>query len=139
MNRVAVGRLPNMDTHESPTPSATFADLGQRRASAAPGRRRAKAMKMSEVRFTAAKSGETSLLEITTSGRQSVLELVRRLLFALRIDIVRVESIVREEGILERFELAEQDGGLISPRRAARVRSTIRKALRNGSAPDAAA
>src|SRR4051795_8417912 len=108
MNRVAVGTLPKMDTSNSPTPSAPFADLGIGRSSAAPQRRRAQAMTMSEVRFSAAKNGDVSLLEINTSGRRSVLERVRRLLFGLRIDIVRVESIVREEGILERFEIAEQ-------------------------------
>jgi UTP:GlnB (protein PII) uridylyltransferase len=94
---------------------------------------------MSEVRFSAAKNGDMSLLEITTNGRRSVLDRVRRLLFGLRIDIVRVESIVREEGILERFQIAEQDGAVISRRRAAAIRSTVRKALRDGSAPDAAA
>jgi len=96
-------------------------------------------MTMSEVRFSAAKNGDMSLLEITTSGRRSVLERVRGLLFGLRIDIVRVESIVREEGILERFQITEQDGAVISRRRAAAIRSTVRKALRASSAPDAAA
>ena len=96
-------------------------------------------MSMSEVRFSAAKNGAVSLLEIITSGRRSVLDRVRGLLFRLRIDIVRVESIVREEGILERFEIAEQDGAVITPRRAAAIRSRVRKALRAGSAPDAAA
>jgi hypothetical protein len=46
---------------------------------------------------------------------------------------------VREEAILERFQIAEQDGAVISRRRAAAIRSTVRKALRDGSAPDAAA
>jgi UTP:GlnB (protein PII) uridylyltransferase len=96
-------------------------------------------MTMSEVRFSAAKNGAVSLLEINTSGRRSVLDRVRGLLYRLRIDIVRVESIVREEGILERFEIAEQDGAVITPRRAATIRSRVRKALRAGSAPDAAA
>ena len=94
---------------------------------------------MSEVRFSAAKNGDMSLLEITTNGRRSVLDRVRRLLFGLRIDIVRVESIVREDGILERFQNTEQAGAVISRGRAAAIRSTVRKALRDGSAPDAAA
>jgi UTP:GlnB (protein PII) uridylyltransferase len=96
-------------------------------------------MTISEVRFSAPKSGESSLLEIATSGRRSMLDRVRGLLYRLRIDIVRVESIVRDEGILERFEIVEQDGRAISRRRAATVRSAVRKAVRGDQAPGAAA
>jgi hypothetical protein len=92
-------------------------------------------MTTSEVRFSAAKNGPVSLLEITTSGRRSVLDRVRGLLFKLGIQIVRVESLVRDDGIFERFEILEHDGAEISRRRAATIRSKVRKALR----PDAAA
>jgi hypothetical protein len=95
-------------------------------------------MTMSEVRFSPGRN-RASLLEITTNGRKSVLDRVRGLLFGLRIEIVKVESIVLSEGIVERFEIIEQTGEVISRRRAAAIRSTVRKALRGGSAPDAAA
>jgi UTP:GlnB (protein PII) uridylyltransferase len=91
-------------------------------------------MPISEVRFSASKSGEVSLLEISTNGRRSMLDRVRALLYRLRIDILRVESIVREEGIVETFEIVENDGRAISRRRAATVRSALRKALRGGRA-----
>jgi hypothetical protein len=58
-----------------------------------------------------------------------VLDRVRGLLFGLRIEILKVESIVRDEGIVERFEIVESDGAMISPRRAAAIRSAVRKAL----------
>ena len=116
------------------------ADLGIGRPSAAPQRRRVNAMTtMSEVRFSASKNGHVSLLEITTNGRRSVLDRVRGLLFRLGVEIVRVESLVRDEGIFERFEIVEHDGAEISRRRAATIRSTVRKALRGKSASGAAA
>jgi len=96
-------------------------------------------MAMSEVRFNTAKGGRASLLEVTTTGRRSVLDRVRGLLFRLGIQIVRVESLVRDEGIFERFEIVEHDGAEISRRRAAVIRSTVRKALRSGNVPNAAA
>ncbi|HEX4341105.1 MAG TPA: hypothetical protein VH062_34590 [Polyangiaceae bacterium] len=90
-------------------------------------------MSVSEVRYTATKNGQVSLLEITTNGRRSVLERVRGLLFKLGIEIVRVESLVRDEGIFERFEIVEHDGAVISTRRAATIRSRVRKALRGNA------
>jgi UTP:GlnB (protein PII) uridylyltransferase len=96
-------------------------------------------MTTSEVRFSAAKTGRTSLLEVTTRGRRSVLDRVRGLLFRLGVQIVKVESLVRDEGIFERFEIIEHDGAEISRRRAAAIRSTVRKALRGRNAPGAAA
>ena len=91
--------------------------------------RRADAMTTSEVRFNATKNGEASLLEIATHERKSVLDRVRGLLFGLEIEILKVESIVTENGLLERFEIAERDGAVISRSRAAVIRSTVRKAL----------
>jgi hypothetical protein len=91
-------------------------------------------MTMSEVRLSAAKNGRLSLLEVTTSGRRSVLDRVRGLLFKLGIEIVKVEALVRDEGIFERFEIAEPDGAEISRRRAAIIRSKVRKALRAAAA-----
>jgi hypothetical protein len=64
---------------------------------------------------------------------------VRGLLFRLGVQIVRVESLVRDEGIFERFEIVEDDGSDISRRRAAVIRSSVRKALRGRNAPNAAA
>lgn len=96
-------------------------------------------MTMSEVRLSTAKSGPTSLLEVTTTGRRSVLSKVRALLFRLGIQIIKVESLVRDEGIFERFEIAEEDGTEITRRRAATIRSVVRKALGAKNARDAAA
>ena len=95
-------------------------------------------MPRSEVRFSATKSGPSSLLEVTTTGRRSVLERVRGLLFRLGVQIIKVESLVRDEGIFERFEIVEQDGAVISRRRAATIRSTVRKALREKTSNAAA-
>ena len=128
-----------MDSSEQDGCSAPVADLGTSRASAVPQRRRSNAMTTSEVRFSAAKTGRTSLLEVTTTGRRSVLDRVRGLLFRLGVQIVQVESLVREEGIFERFEIVEDDGAEISRRRAAVIRSAVRKALRARNAQDAAA
>jgi UTP:GlnB (protein PII) uridylyltransferase len=139
MRQTSVKALPKMmDTPDCDGRTAPIADLGTRRNAAAPQLKRAKAMTMSEVRFSTAKNGHASLLEIITSGRRSVLARVRNLLFKLGIQIVRVESLVRDEGIFERFEIVEHDGAEISRRRAATIRSKVRKALR-GDAPDAAA
>ncbi len=96
-------------------------------------------MPTSEVRFSASKIGRTALLEVTTTGRRSVLDRVRGLLFRLGVQIVKVESLVRDEGIFERFEIVEEDGAEISRRRAAVIRSAVRKALRARNSRDAAA
>ena len=96
-------------------------------------------MPTSEVRLSADQRGEVSLLEITTIGRRSVLDRVRGLLFRLGIQILRVESVVREEGIFERFEIVEKDGAGISRRRAAAIRAAVRKSLRGRNAPNRAA
>lgn len=89
-------------------------------------------MGKTDVRFTEKKKdGIVSVLEVERTIRSSVLELVRRTLFDLRIQIVRVESIVKEVGLLERFHLVEFDGGAIAQRRATRLRAAVRKALRS--------
>ncbi|HVU05770.1 MAG TPA: hypothetical protein VHE30_28675 [Polyangiaceae bacterium] len=85
---------------------------------------------MYEVRFTEKAAGIVSVLEVQAAARRSVLEKVRHLLFELRVQIVRVESTVVESGLLERFHVVELDGAPISKRRAARVRGTVRRALR---------
>ena len=86
-------------------------------------------MTTSDVRFNTGKNGDSSLLEIATPERRSVLDRVRGLLFGLDVDILKVVSIVRDEGIVERFEIVERDGATISPRRGAAIRSAVRKAL----------
>src|SRR5262245_24641046 len=95
----------------------------------APARKRAPVMTTSDVRFNSGKNGDSSLLEIATPERRSVLDRVRGLLFGLRVDILEVKSIVRDEGIVERFEIVERDGATISPRRGAAIRSAVRRAL----------
>lgn len=96
-------------------------------------------MEQSEIRFTERATGIVSILEVDRPARASVLELVRRTLFDLRIQIVRVESIVKEERLLERFHVVEFDGGPIVRRRAAGLRSAVRKALRAERSPVVAA
>lgn len=96
-------------------------------------------MEQSEIRFTERATGIVSVLEIDRPARASVLELVRRTLFEIRIQIVRVESIVKEERLLERFHVVEFDGGPIVPRRAAGLRAAVRKAIRTERSPVAAA
>src|SRR5678816_4248494 len=98
-----------------------------------PARKRAPVMTTSNVRFNTGKNGDTSLLEIATPERRSVLDRVRGLLFGLHVDILKVVSIVRDEGIVERFEIVERDGASITPRRGAAIRSAVRRALRGRS------
>jgi hypothetical protein len=90
-------------------------------------------MRASEVRFTERINGVVSLLEVETPERRSVLEPVRSLLFDLRVQIVRVESTVQGTGLLERFDLVELDGGPITRRRAAAIRTAVKRALRQPS------
>jgi hypothetical protein len=116
-----LGTLLKMDSLHAPASSAPHFD-------SAPARKGPSAMTTSDVRFDTRKNG-ASLLEIATPERRSVLDRVRGLLFGLRIDILQVESIVHDDGIVERFEIVEHDGARISPRRAAAIRSAVRKAL----------
>lgn len=92
-----------------------------------------------DIRFREKATGIVSILEVDRPARSSVLELVRRTLFDLRIQIVRVESIVKEEKLLERFYLVEFDGGPIPTRRAAGLRSAVRRAIRDIRTPGVAA
>jgi hypothetical protein len=92
-----------------------------------------------EVRYTEKAGSIVSVLEIVVAARHSVLEPVRSLLFDLRVQIVRVESVVRDPGLVERFHIAEFDGAAISRRRAAAIRGTVRKTLRASGATEAAA
>lgn len=92
-----------------------------------------------DVRFMDKAAGIVSLLEIATRTRRSALETVRSLLFDLRVQIVRVESIVQEPGLLERFHVVEFDGGPIGRRRGATIRSAVRKAIRAARMGEAAA
>lgn len=87
-------------------------------------------MTESEVRLSEKSRGVLSVLEIKTLGRRSCLETVRGLLFEMRVQIVRAESIVEETSLHERFHIVEFDGAPISKRRATAVRSAVRKALR---------
>jgi hypothetical protein len=96
-------------------------------------------MGLFEIRFTEKAGSIVSVLEIVTAARRSVLGRVRKLLFDLRVQIIRVESVVREPGLVERFHIAEFDGAAISRRRAATIRGTVRKNLRAASRRDAAA
>ena len=95
-------------------------------------------MGLFEVRFTEKAGSVVSMLEVVTASRHSVLESVRALLFNLRVQIVRVEAVVQETGLVERFHVAEFDGAAISRRRAAAIRSTVRKALRAKNGAQAA-
>lgn len=87
----------------------------------------------SEVRFKEKTKGIVSMLEVASPERRSVLELVRGLLFDLRVQIVQVESVVRDHGLLEKFDLVEFDGAAISKRRAAVIRSAVKQALQAAS------
>ena len=73
-------------------------------------------MPESEVRLTDKSGGVLSILEIRTPGRRSSLELVRGLLFEMRVQIVRAESIVEEASLLERFHIVEFDGAPLAKR-----------------------
>ena len=90
-------------------------------------------MPESEVRLTDKSGGVLSILEIRTPGRRSSLELVRGLLFEMRVQIVRAESIVEEAGLFERFHIVEFDGAPLVKRRSASVRTAVRKALRQAA------
>jgi len=87
-------------------------------------------MPQSEVRLREGSNGIVSVLEVRTQGRRSSLETVRSLLFDMRVQIVRAESQVEEQGLFERFHIVELDGAAIPKRRAAAVRSAVRRALR---------
>jgi hypothetical protein len=90
-------------------------------------------MGASKIRFT------ETLLEVATAERRSVLGLVRRLLFDLRVEIVQVTSTVRDQGLVERFDVAERDGAAITPQRAAAIRTAVRKAIREDKPREVAA
>jgi UTP:GlnB (protein PII) uridylyltransferase len=90
-------------------------------------------MRGSKIRFT------ETLLEVATAERRSVLGLVRSLLFDLRVEIVQVKSTVRDHGLVERFDVTERDGAPITRRRAAAIRSAVRKAIRGGKPGEVAA
>lgn len=90
-------------------------------------------MPESEVRLTEKSRGVLSVLEIRTAGRRSCLETVRRLLFDMRVQIVRAESIVEEASLFECFHIVEFDGAPIAKRRATAIRSAVRKALRRAA------
>lgn len=98
-------------------------------------------MELFKVRFTEKAGSIVSVLEVVVAARQSVLERVRSLLFDLRVQIVRVESVVQEPGpgLVERFHIAEFDGAAISRRRAAAIRGTVRRTLKASSGAEAAA
>jgi hypothetical protein len=64
-------------------------------------------MPESEVRLFENSRGVLSVLEIRTLGRRSSLETVRGLLFDMRVQIVRAESIVEESGLHECFQIVE--------------------------------
>jgi hypothetical protein len=96
-------------------------------------------MTESEVRLSEQSRGVLSVLEIKTRGRRSCLETVRGLLFDMRVQIVRAESIVEETSLRECFHIVEFDGAPISKRRATAVRSAVRRALRAARAAEAAA
>jgi len=81
-----------------------------------------------------------SILEVRTAGRRSSLATVRGLLFEMRIQIVRAESIVGQESLFESFHIVEFDGAPLGKRRAASVRSAVRRVLRTAArAAEAAA
>lgn len=88
-------------------------------------------MPESEVRLYEKSNGVLSVLEVRTKGRRSSLETVRGLLFDMRVQIVRAESIVGERDLVERFHIVEFDGAPLGKRRAAIVRSAARRALRD--------
>jgi hypothetical protein len=90
-------------------------------------------MPESEVRLTDKSRGVLSVLEVRTLGRRSCLETVRSLLFEMRVQIVRAESIVEETGLFESFSIVEFDGAPITKRRAAAVRMAVRRALRQAA------
>lgn len=97
-------------------------------------------MPESEVRLTEKSRGVISVLEVRTPARRSYLETVRSLLFDMRIQIVRAESIVEETGLLERFHIVEFDGAPLGKRRATAVRAAVRRTLKNAArAAEAAA
>lgn len=97
-------------------------------------------MAESEVRLTEKSRGVLSVLEIRTPGRRSCLETVRGLLFEMRVQIVRAESVVEEASLCERFHIVEFDGAPLAKRRAASVRSAVRRTLREAArAAEAAA
>jgi hypothetical protein len=96
-------------------------------------------MTESQVRLSEKSRGVLSVLEIKTLGRRSCLEVVRGLLFDMRVQIVRAESIVEETSLHESFHIVEFDGAPISRRRANAVRTAVRRALRAAQAAGAAA
>lgn len=83
-----------------------------------------------EMHLTENARGIVSLLEIVSPARRSLLGVIQRLLFKLRIQIVQVESSAHEDARVERFHLVEFDGTPIGRRRAAAIRSAVRKAIR---------
>ncbi len=92
-----------------------------------------------EVRLREKTGSVLSVLEVRALRRRSSLATVRELLFDMRIQIVRAESIVEAEGLLESFHIVEFDGAPLGKRRAAAVRSAVRRALKDAARADEAA
>jgi UTP:GlnB (protein PII) uridylyltransferase len=90
-------------------------------------------MTTSDFRLRENARGTLALLEVTHPVRRSTLELLRGVLFELGVQIVRVESTVKEQALRERFYLQETDGAPLTRARSRAVRSAVRKALRSGS------
>jgi hypothetical protein len=92
-----------------------------------------------EIKFTEKARGPLCLLEIVTPGRRSTLSFIRSLLFDHKVQIAQVESHVHEQGLVERFYLLEDDGTQIRRKRAAALRTAVKKAVRLRQSAEAAA
>jgi hypothetical protein len=81
------------------------------------------------VRFIEGGSGILSLLEIESEQCADPVAAISGLLFELRVQIVRAETLAEEERFLSRLHLVEFDGGRIESARRREIQSSIRAAI----------
>jgi UTP:GlnB (protein PII) uridylyltransferase len=85
------------------------------------------------VRFVGEQQGVLSLLEIETEGRGGLLRELSRVLFDLRVQLVRVESQATDEGRRhERLWLVEFDGAPIGRARRLEIQIEVLRAVELG-------
>lgn len=77
------------------------------------------------VRFIPGTAGILSVLEVRSPRHRSVLPVIQGVLFELRVQIVRAESKVLSEGLVERLHIVEFDGAPIGPRRHLEVQMGV--------------
>ena len=86
-------------------------------------------MASTAVRFIEGRSGILSLLEIESEHCADPVAAISGLLFELRVQIVRTETLSEEQRVLSRLHLVEFDGARIENARRREIQSSVRAAI----------